>query len=155
AEIAHDRLALAQSRVPLRDTARQREFLTFARQAIERLEKFHPAVTDPAQDLDSAFGVYMNIGDHFVVARQPDDAIALCWRAGSLARAVGRRDALAMFRWVTGKAFQQRGDLEQALSAIQESVALQEPLAPKADVRDTMRLAQVLIYEGRILGQEN
>lgn len=59
-----------------------------------------------------------------------------------------------MFLWVTAQGYQQRGELDASLSAIQESVRLRDSL-PNTDVRQRMRLAHFLIWEGKILGQAN
>jgi tetratricopeptide (TPR) repeat protein len=56
---------------------------------------------------------------------------------------------------VSAEVFQQRGELDAALTAIGESVQLQESMPANRDVRQTMRLAHVLIWQGRILGQDN
>jgi tetratricopeptide (TPR) repeat protein len=60
-----------------------------------------------------------------------------------------------MFQWVSAEVLQQRGDLDEALKAIRESVKLLDTSEGKMDVRRTMSLAHVLIWEGRILGQDN
>jgi len=60
-----------------------------------------------------------------------------------------------MFRWVAAEVFQQRADLDEALKAIRESVKVLDVGSAKTDVGHTMNLAHVLIWEGRILGQDN
>lgn len=153
--VGHDRMILAGTQIGRRDNARGGESLAFARQAAERLEQFHAEKGDSAEDLDNVFDIYMNVSDQYRQARRLDDALALSRRASDLARTVDDRDALAMFLWVSAEVLQQRGDLEAAFTAIRDSVHIRDNLPASPDVRRAMRLAHVLISEGKILGQDN
>jgi tetratricopeptide (TPR) repeat protein len=155
AVVANDRTTLASLQRGRRDNARGGEALAFAREAAGWLEKFRPAKGDTPADLEDAFDIYMGVADQYKQARRFEDALEMVRRGSDLARAAGNRDFLAMFLWVSAEASQQRGDLDGALAVIREAVQIQESLFTNTDVRQTMRLAHVLIWEGRILGQHN
>ena len=154
ATVTHDRMNLARSRTGRRDLARGGEALALARQAAQWVEKFDARKGDKTEDVDDVFSVSMNVADTYMLARQFEDALGLCRRAADLARTVDNRDALAMFLWVSAEVFQQQGELEKARAAIRDAVQLEDGLPANADVRQTMRLAHVLIWEGKILGQD-
>jgi serine/threonine-protein kinase len=154
AMIAHDRMVLASNQAGRRENASRGEVLALARQSAKWVEKFNGRKDDNPEDLEDVFSIHMNVGDVYVQARQFDDALALSRRAGDLARSVGHRDALAMFLWVSAQVFQQQGELDEALKAVRESVGLQETMG-SGDMARMMRLAQVLVWEGRILGRDS
>jgi serine/threonine-protein kinase len=155
AVVAYERMALASLQMGRRDNARGGAALAFARQAAEYMERFHPVKGETAEDLDSVFDVYVNVSNQYMQARQFDEALGVCRRASGLARAVGDRDSLAMILWVSAQVYQQRGELDESLKAIRESVQLRDSLPANGDVHVMMRLAHVLIWEGRILGQDS
>ena len=154
ATVAHDRMNLARQRTGRRDLARGGEPLALARQAAQWVERFDARKGDKAEDVDDVFSVSMNIADTYMLARQFEDALEICRRAAALARAVDNHDALAMFLWVSAEVFQQQGELDKAAVAIQNAVQLEDSLPTNADVRQTMRLAHVLMWQGKILGQD-
>jgi tRNA A-37 threonylcarbamoyl transferase component Bud32/tetratricopeptide (TPR) repeat protein len=152
AEIAHDRMILAASQGGRRDGPRAAEALALARTSALWLGKFHAGNADAPGDLDEVLGAYMNVADQFLQARQSDDALRLCREASDIARSINHRAYLGMFLWVTAEVLQQRGDLDEALKTIRESEKLVEPEAGNTDVTQLMQFANVLIWEGRILG---
>ena len=155
AQTAHDRMILAGLRRGRRDRAGRAEALVFAGQSAELLDKFNAAAGDKPEDAEEVLSLYMNVADEYMLGKQFDGALRICRRATDLARSLGHRTALGMFQWVSAEVLQQRGDLDEALKAIRESVTFLDTGEQKMDVRRTMSLAHVLIWEGRILGQDN
>jgi tetratricopeptide (TPR) repeat protein len=155
AQIAHDRMILASLQGGRRDVAHRPEVLVLARKSVESLDKFNAGKTDKPEELQEVLTIYMNVADQTMQARHFDEALRICSRAGDLASSLDDRVSLAMFRWVTAEVFQQRADLDEALKAIRESVQLLDVGAGNSDVTHTMNLVHVLIWEGRILGQDN
>ena len=122
AQTAHDRMILAGLRRGRRDRAGRVEALTFARQSAEWLDKFNAAASDKPEDTEEVLSLYMNVADEYMLGKQFDGALRVCRRATDLARSLGHRTALGMFQWVSAEVLQQRGDLDEALKAIRESV---------------------------------
>ena len=146
AQISHDRMILAQY------TGHPGEALAFARISAGWLEKFNAGERDRAE-ASAIFNTYLNVADRFRSEEQFDEALRLCNRATALAAALNRPPQRGTFLWVSAKILQQRGDLDQALQAIQESVRLLDPGAAwvtKGGQAHNFQLA--LVYEGRILG---
>jgi hypothetical protein len=121
---------LARSRTGRRDLARGGEALALARQAEQWVKRFDARKGDKPEDVDDVFSVSMNVADTYMLARQFDDALALCqqlpvWRARSTPRCP--RHVL----WVSAEVFQ-RGELDKALASIRDSVQLQDSLPANA-----------------------
>lgn len=149
AQISHDRMILAQY------TGHPDEALRLARISAAWLDKFNAGERDRAE-ASAIFNTYLNVADRFQSEDQFDEALRLCNRASALAAALNRPPQRGTFLWVTAKILQQRGDLDQALRAIQESVQLLDPGAAwvtKGGQAHNFQLA--LVYEGRILGDYN
>jgi tetratricopeptide (TPR) repeat protein len=73
-----------------------------------------------------------------------------------LARTLDRPAQLGNFLWVSAEVFQQRGDLDEAVKAIHESVRFLDPgPAWNTQQGQTHNFILALIYEGRILGGDN
>jgi len=154
AQISHDRMILASLQGGRRDIAHRAEVLALARKSAESLDKFNAGKQDTHEVLDEVLGIYLNVADQHLQRRDFDGALRLCDRASGLARSMDDRLSLAMFLWVAAEVFQQRADLDEAFKTIHESVQLLDGGGKTSLVR-TMDLAHVLIWEGRILGQDN
>jgi tetratricopeptide (TPR) repeat protein len=149
AQIAHDRMLLA------RFNGHPDEALAFARKSAEWLEKFHAGKSDQSEAV-AIMSTYLNVADQYQSEQQLDDALRLCSRASDLAQAFDDPSRLGNFLWVAAQVFQDRGDLDEALKDIRESVRLLNPAADgNTDQGRTMNFILALIYEGRILGQDN
>jgi len=152
ATIAHDRMVLASQKGGRRDLTRRAEVLGFARAADEWLRQFHPVGAD-GEKVIITLGLYTNIADQLLQARQLDDALRVCRQASDIGRQLETRTPqLGMCPWVSAQVYQQRGDLESAIRAIRDAVTLVDP-GRTTDTTEIQLLAHVLIFEGRILGQ--
>jgi tRNA A-37 threonylcarbamoyl transferase component Bud32/tetratricopeptide (TPR) repeat protein len=148
AQIAHDRMILA------RLDRRSDDALVLARKSAEWLEKFHAGEADRA-DSSAILVVYLNVADQLMLSRRFDDAVNLCRRGSELARFFGSEPYLGTFHWVSAEVFRRQGDLDDALTEIEESVKALEPNFEKADQGRIENLVLALIYQGRILGEED
>jgi tetratricopeptide (TPR) repeat protein len=148
AQIAHDRMILA------RLGARPDEALALARKAAEWLEKFHAGKSDKSE-ASAVLNTYLNVADQHMLGQQFDDALRLCRHASDLARLFDSKPYLGNFLWVSAEAFQRQGDLDEALKAIHESERLLDPELGNTDHGQTMNFVLALIYEGRILGEDD
>lgn len=146
AQISHDRMILSRFR-GTRD-----EPLRLAEASARWLEQYHATAADRAE-ATAILTTYMNVADQFKSEQKFDEALRLCRRAADLARALPSPSYLGDFQWVSAEVYQQRGDLEEARTTIEEAVRLLDPGAAwmsKGGVTHNFQLA--LIYQGRILG---
>jgi tRNA A-37 threonylcarbamoyl transferase component Bud32/tetratricopeptide (TPR) repeat protein len=148
AQVAHDRMLLAGFK------NRPEEALQFAGASAGWLEKFNAVKSDGAED-SAILNTYLNVANRYVSDRQFDKALSLTGRAVELSRTYDFPAYRGTFQWVRAKIFQRQGNLEEALQAIQESVTLLDPGPKKAGHGQITNLAQALVYEGRILGDDN
>jgi tRNA A-37 threonylcarbamoyl transferase component Bud32/tetratricopeptide (TPR) repeat protein len=148
AQIAHDRMVLA------RFNGRDEEALALARKTEEWLEKFHPGKGDQSE-ANTILSFYSNIADQQLLGGRLDDALRLSRRGSGLARLFDRPANLGSLLWASAFVYRLRGDLDQALSQIRESVKVLEPGPGNAEQGRAMNFALALIYESRILADEN
>lgn len=148
AQIAHDRMILA------RLNGRYDEALGLARKSAEWLEKFH-AVKSDKPEATAVLNTYLNVAEQHALEQQFDDALRLCSRAIDIARSFDSQTYVGTFLWVSAQVFQRRGDLDQALKDIRESVRVLDAGPENIDQGRTLNLVSALIYQGRILGQDN
>lgn len=147
AQIAHDRMLLARS------GSRNVEALAFARKSAELLEKFHARKGDEAE-APAILATYLNVADQHMYGQQFDDALALCRRASDAARELNQPYYVGTLHWVSAEVFRRRGDLDDALHEIQESVRMLEA-GPGAEQRQILNYALALAKEGFILGEDH
>jgi len=148
AQIAHDRMVLA------RLNHHWDEALALARKSAEWLEKFHAEKSDKSEST-AVLTTYLNVADQFMLEQQLDDALRLSRIGIDVARSFDSKTYVGDFLWVSAQAFQRRGDLDQALKDIRESVRVLDPGPEKADLGQTMNFVMALVYQGRILGRDN
>ncbi len=153
AQVSHDRMLLARQQ----GTRRRDEALVFAHKSAEWLERFNATSADKAE-APALLTTYMNIADYHVLRLELDAALRLCRRGSDLARSFDRSSSSAMFLWVSARILQKRGELDEALKAIRESVTLLEPFAAdrtSGNLEQTLNLSLILGWQGRILGEDN
>jgi len=149
AQIAHDRMILARFR------GQHDEAISLARKSAEWLEKFHAGGGDEPE-ASAILNTYLNVADQFKSAQLFEEALRLCNRASDLATTFHRPVHRGNFLWVEAQVFQQRAELDEALHAAQESARLLDPgpaWITKGGQARNFQLA--LVYEGRILGEDN
>jgi tetratricopeptide (TPR) repeat protein len=146
AQIAHDRMILA------RLNHRWDEALALARKSAEWLEKFHAEKSDK-REATAVLNTYLNVADQHALEQQLDDALRLCRRAIDIARSFDSQSYVGELLWVSANIFQRRGDLDQALKDIHESVRTLTPESTDQGV--TFNFVLALVFQGRILGSDN
>jgi serine/threonine protein kinase len=149
AQIAHDQMILARFR------NHGDEAFELAKKSEEWLEKFH-AVKGDEPEATAILNTYLNVADQFKSADELDEALRVCRRGSEIATIFNRPSHKGDFLWVSALVYQRRGDLDEALTAIQESVKLLDPGAEWLSKGGQTRNFQLaLVYEGRILGEDN
>jgi tRNA A-37 threonylcarbamoyl transferase component Bud32/tetratricopeptide (TPR) repeat protein len=147
AQITHDRMVLARA------AGRDEEALELAQQTSQWLERFR-AGKDDAPEATALLVTYMNVADQYALEGRLDDALRLCRRGSDLARSFNNRPYLGTLLWVSADVFRKQGDLNNALKDIRESVSALEPPG-NAEQGRVMNFILALIYQGRILGEDN
>ena len=149
AQIAHDRMILARFR------GQYDEAVSLAGKAAELLENFHAGKGDQAE-ASAILNTYLNAADQFGTEQHFEEALRLCARGTELAKTFNLPANAGSFLWVSAKVFRQRGDLDAARKAIHESTALLDPGPARiTQGKQTQSFQLALIYEGRILGEDN
>jgi tetratricopeptide (TPR) repeat protein len=149
AQIAHDRMILA------RFGQRYEVALNLAKESAKWLEKYDARKGDEAES-SGILNTYLSVADQFKSEGESEEALRLCNHASEIANILSRPTHRGNFLRISAGIFQQRGDLDQALKSIQESAKLLDPgpdLLTKGSQSSNFQLA--LVYEGRILGEDN
>ena len=149
AQIAHDRMILA------RFNGRPEAELPLARQAAEWLEKFRASESDRSE-ASAILGTYLNVADAHMRGRQFDEALRLCSRGIEIARSFDNQSYAGNFLWAEAEVFRSRGDLDEALKTVQESVRVLDPGPGKTGQgQQTMGFVGALTNEGKILAEDD
>jgi serine/threonine protein kinase/tetratricopeptide (TPR) repeat protein len=147
AQIAHDRMLLA------RYNGRYGEAFQLARSSAGWLDRFKPGARDKAE-LSGILNAYLNIADQFARSEHFEQALLLCRRATDLIHSSGRQDYLPDFLWITSDVHRGRGELDEALSELDEAVRLSDP-GTSAETWRISNFAISLICKGELLGEQN
>ena len=147
AQIDHDRMLLA------RYNGHYDEALKLAGATAEWLEKFQAGKGDRAE-ASAILNTYLNVADQYARAEHLEEALRICQHGLDLAASINRKDYLPDFLWITSDIHRSRGELDQALSDIDEAVRLTEP-GQAAELWRTMNFALGLIIKGDLLDQQN
>ena len=149
AQIAHDQMILA------RFAHRDDEAHALAIKSAGWLEKYHAGKEDEAE-ATGILNTYLNVADQFRSDGDDEKALQLCRRGGEIATLLERPANRGNFLWVAADVLQVHGRLDEALSTIEESVKLLDTGPDWATkISQTLNFQHALIYEGRILGQDN
>jgi len=149
AQIAHDQMILARFRNEA-DPA-----LELAKTSAQWLEKFQARNGDEAE-ASAILNTYLNVADQFNSEDELDEALRLCRRASDIAGMLNRPALKGTFLRISAQIFRKRGDLDQALSAIQQSVELLDPGSHwMTQGAQTHNFQLALAYEGRVLGEDD
>lgn len=149
AQIAHDRMILA------RFNGRPEEVLLLARQSAEWLERFHAGKGDQSE-ASAILSTYLNVADAHMRGEQFDEALRLCRRGIEIARTFDAQSYVGNFLWAEAEVFRGRGDLDEALKTVQESVRVLDPGPGKTGRgQQTMGFVMALTKEGKILAEDD
>lgn len=149
AQIAHDRMILARFRNDP-DAA-----LEFAKKSAGWLEKYQARKGDEAES-SAILNTYLNVADQFNNDDELDEALRLCQRATEIAATFNRPAQKGNFLRISAVIFRKQGDLDHALTAIQESVKLLDPgTAWMTQGGQTKNFVLALVDEGKVLGEDD
>jgi serine/threonine-protein kinase len=149
AQIAHDRMVLAQARRP------DSEALPLAYESEKWLNKYLSAGKVDNDEKDQVVIVGMNVANWYLRKELPDPAFNLLHRTIDIARATGQRRQAGAAQIVVARGLRGIGDLDGALAAIREGVSLLEPQAGDKTTGQLITLGLALVTEGEILGEED
>ena len=145
AQIAHDRMILAQARRP--DT----EALPLAQQSEQWLEKYLSAGKVDEPEKAQVVVVGMNVANWYVRKERIDEGLRLLRRTIEIAKATNQWGQAGAAQIVVARALRSTGDLEGALAAIREGMSL---LKPSGTVPGSA-FELALVTQGEILGEDN
>ena len=149
AEIDADRLILAY----LAEQLEQAKVL--AREAADLLDRFNAGSNDQAVGSD-VLATYARVANEHYRHQDIENAIRLYDRALGIARLLKSEAQVGNLLWIKAQVLQSRGDLDQALSVIQESIRASDPgpgrTAPTAQM---VSFVLALNFEGKLLGLDN
>jgi serine/threonine protein kinase len=149
AQIAHDRMILA------RFNSRYDDAIEFARQSAAWMENFDARKGDEPE-VSAILTTYYNVADQFAGEQHFEEALRLCRRGAYLAKVFDRPAHGGNFLRISARVSQRRGDLEEALRTIQESVRILDPgPAWMSQGGKAGNFVLALVYQGRILGEDN
>jgi serine/threonine protein kinase len=149
AQIAHDRMILAG--LQRRDSEAA---LSFARESDKWLENFAATGMLDKAEADAAILTYINVANRYVRVQQFDDALRLLRRGSGIARSQNLQSDLGSILYVTADVYRLRGDLDEALKTVQESVRLWEAVSKeKPEQGSVLNFVLALIYQAHVLGQ--
>ena len=150
AQIAHDRMVLAEYRRP------SDEALPLARQSESWLQKY--LATGPAGpdklDAEAVAIVGMNVANWYVRTEHVDEALRLLRRTIEIAKATDQPRQAGAAQIVVARALRTAGDLDGALAAIREGVALLEPKPGQDSPGQLSTWSAALSMQGQILGEQ-
>jgi tetratricopeptide (TPR) repeat protein len=152
-QIAHDRMILAG------DRHRNADALKYAQKATARLDEFLATgklteQSDRSESQQVAITL-INVANRFLIADRYDEAIRTCERAIEIARATNWPTQAGSALMVVAMARRAKGDLDEALTAVRESVRVLEPPPAERGTRRSLNYTLALVREGQILGEEN
>ena len=151
AQIAHDRMILAQERRP------NSAALPLARQSARWLEQFLHATNMRRigpQDSEAALIVGMNVANWFAHENLHQEATSLLRRTIDLAVATNNTRQAGAARIVLARTQRAAGDLDGALATIREGVAMLQPPAGEVSIGPLGTFGLALITQGEILGED-
>jgi len=148
AQIAHDRMVLAQARRP--DT----EALPLALQSKEWLEKYLSTGQVEEAEKNQVVIVGMNVANWYIRKDLMDAGLGLLRRTIEIARATNQPAQEGAAQIAMARAYRSTGDLDGALAAIREAVRLLKPVPGDQTNRGKRTYRLALATQGRILGED-
>jgi tetratricopeptide (TPR) repeat protein len=103
------------------------------------------------QDVDAVLITYVNVAQQHMMAEQFDEALRLSRMGSDVARSIQSKSYPGMFAWISARVYQRRGELSEALSAIQSAVSMLEPNPGTTESGRWANFVLVLTAQGKIL----
>jgi predicted Ser/Thr protein kinase/tetratricopeptide (TPR) repeat protein len=149
AQIAHDRMVLAEARRP--DT----EALPLARESERWLEKYLNSGRADEAEMNQVSLLGANIANWYVQKDLFDEALRLLRRTIAVVRAANQPEQASRAYLIMARALRSRGDLDGALAAIREGLTLLEALPADKKAGWALNIELALLIQGEILGEDN
>ncbi len=146
AQIAHDRMILAQARRP--DT----EAMPLAEKADHWLAKYLTSGQVEEPEKDQVVIVGMNVANWYVRKERIEEGLRLLRRTIEIARATGQPRQAGAAHIVMARALRRNGDLEGALAAISEAERLLKPSPGEVATGLHRSYGLAVVTRGEILG---
>lgn len=149
AQIAHDRMVLAEYRRP--DDAA----LPLAFRSEDWLSKYLATGKPDEGEKDQVLLIATNVANWYSRKDLADRALQLLRRNIELAKSLDQRRPVAGAQVVVARILRSRGDLEQALTASRDAIAIMEGPSQHGRVGWNTTLALSLSTHGSVLGEHN
>lgn len=153
AQIAHDRMILAG------DGGHDLEALKLARKSDEALKRYLNAVNGQSLperlEAQQAIITGINVANRYRLAGQLDQALELCRSTIEFAKATNWPSQTGATLMIVALIHRERGELEEALQAVRESVRILDPGKEEKRPGRLLTLALALVREGQILGEDD
>ena len=147
-QIAHDRMILAG------DAHRDSDAIRLAHKAMEHLDRYlEEGIPADREEAQQAIIALMNVANRYVLAGEFDEGIGIARRAIAVAQATRWPELAGAALMVVAFAQRGRGNLNEALEAIRESVRLLEPEPGDHRSGRLQPYSLALMREGQILGE--
>ncbi len=149
AQIAHDRMVLAEDRRP--DSAA----LPLAFESERWLDKYLAGGLPEVAERDQAVLIGINVSNWYVRKDLSERALALLRRMIDLSRRTGQPRQIAAAQIIVARTLRRQGDLDGALAAAQDAVRMAVP--PPGDTRASWKwsLSLALSTQASILGEDD
>ena len=152
-QIAHDRMILADN-----NGGSTEDVLRFAATSAERLNRFLDTrplnASSDHMDGQQVVIALMNAANQYKKAGRHDDAIRIAGRAIEIANATNWPAQAGAAMMIVASSQRARGQLDEALRSVRESVRLLEPPEGEARPGRLQPYGLALIREGEILGED-
>jgi tetratricopeptide (TPR) repeat protein/predicted Ser/Thr protein kinase len=153
AQIAHDRMILAEDKHAAEDALR------FAGNSIEHLNQYLRMgalnASSNRQDAQQVIIAFINVANLYMKADQFDEAIRTAGRAIDVAKATNWPTQAGAALMIVALARRAKGELDEALQAVRESVRMLEPQPGEKATGIVQSYGLALIREGQILGEDH
>jgi tetratricopeptide (TPR) repeat protein len=149
AQIAHDRMVLAESRRP--DT----EALPLAFESEKWLNKYLSTGQVEEAEKVQVVVVGMNVANWYVLKERIDDGLRLLRQTIEIARATNQPGQVAAAQVVTARALRSTGDLEGALAATRDGLTVLKTILGNTTGPPGGGYTLALSTNGEILGEDN
>ncbi|QOY90677.1 serine/threonine-protein kinase [Paludibaculum fermentans] len=151
AQIAHDRMILAG------DGGRDEEALQLARRSAGALKRYlglaRAGALPERLEAQQAIITGINVANRYRLAGQQDEALQLCASTIDFAKATNWPSQTGATLMIVALIHRERGELDQALQAIRESVRILDPGTQEKRPGRLLTLSLALVREGQILGE--
>ena len=151
AQIAHDRMILAGDRHLDQDA------LKFAGKSVALFDRYFATgeltAKSDRREAQQVILSHTNIANRYMIAGNYDEAIRLCTRGREIARVTNWPTQAGSSLIIVAMSQRAKGNLDEALAAIRESVAILKPKPDETASGRYFSYSLALVRQGQILGE--